>query len=382
MSKPYSYFLEHWAKILDPKTQHVRLVPELDRFEPGAKKILCLVPLLTTATWYRLVQPFYQINTKHKDKYNITFTTWIEAASALNNPELYPNLKFDFDCIIYKSQDSPEVLHTMQALKKFKVPIIYEVDDDLFNIPEWNVCSAESTSDTREVIKKMLCTVDKVVTSTVPLKELYTRYQKNIDVIPNGIDLELFGRYKKTEQLNKIVIGWTGSQAHLNDLLIISKVIPRILNEHANTMFLLGGWSNESNPLFRDIPEDRIIRKGWTNDLREHYQNIAQIDIGVCPIVDCTFNKSKSNLKTIEMNSLGIPTVCSNVYPYANTITDGVNGLLANTEEDWYQHITHLVTDIKVRQAIGIAAKTNITEQYTQDQMTQKWLDLFDKMDV
>lgn len=374
----YTYFQENWYKLLDPTKKHLRVVPELEEFVPDAKTILCFVPVLTTATWYRAVQPFVQVNIKHKEKYNVIFSTWLEAAPAIHKR----TIPFDYQCAIFKGQDSAEALHAMQALKKSGIKIIYETDDDLFNIPSWNPVASKVTSSSKHVIKQMIKAADHLVVSTQPLKELYSWWHapSSIDVIPNGVDLDLFGRYAKTSYpTDKVVIGWTGAAAHLEDLRIIKDVITKLLEDHSNVTFLLGGWLD--SPFFNDIPEDRIIRVPWTNDLREHYQTLSKIDIGLCPLSDIKFNKGKSNLKAIELSAMGVVPVCSKVYPYEQTITDGTNGFLVDTNpKTWYNTISTLIKDHDLRKRVSLAAQENIRNNYTQDQATQKWMSLWQKL--
>lgn len=371
----YTEFMEKWADLLGDKTQRQLYVPEMNFFHPDAKRVTYLVPDNSGAIWYRGLQWIYQINRYHPTEFNVAITNFIASAKALHEGQ-HPGA----DVMIYARQDSAEVYHAIQAAGKYKVPRVYEIDDDIINMPAWNpsYTSVEKRErrDHVECIKKILKAVDYATVSTEPLKELYSKYisPDRIRVFPNAVDFDLFGFFKKTEyKKDEIVIGWAGSHGHLEDLRIIVPVIKRILKERANVKFFLAGWTQ--CPLFGDIPEDRIILRPWTSNLEEHYASLLTVDIAMCPLVDIPFNRSKSNVKYLEFSGMGVPTVCSDVYPYHNTVTHGETGfLLPPDEEAWYTTLTRLIDNADERKRIGEAGYQHVLKNYNQYYVAQDWL--------
>lgn len=372
----YTEFMEKWSELLANKEQKQLYVPEMNFYHPDAKRVTYLVPDNSGAVWYRGIQWAYQINRYYPSKFNVAITNFIPSAKALHAGQS-PGA----DVMIYARQDSAEVYHSIQATGKYKVPRVYEIDDDIINMPAWNPSYTAVEKRERvehvECIKKILKVVDYVTVSTEPLKELYSRYasKDKIKVIPNAVDFDLFGFYKKVEhRKDDVVLGWAGSHGHLEDLRIIVPVVKRILKERPNVKFFLAGWTQ--CPLFMDMPEEQIIMRPWMSNMEEHYASLRTVDLALCPLVDIPFNQSKSNIKYLEFAGMGVPTICSDVYPYRETISHGQNGFLVPPDPDaWYALITKLIDDVELRKRVGEAGHNHVYSNYHQHNVAHRWLD-------
>ena len=63
---------------------------------------------------------------------------------------------------------------------------------------------------------------------------------------------------------------------------------------------------------------------------REWFELAAQIDINLAPLeMNNIFCRAKSEIKFVEAAALGVPTVASQIDPFAAAITHGENGFLA-----------------------------------------------------
>ena len=83
--------------------------------------------------------------------------------------------------------------------KKYKIPCIYEIDDMLFRIPEWNYASMYY-NQAEDIIKNIMSECDAMVTSTAKLKEIYSPYCKKISVIPNHLPKFIWGEIYPTHE--------------------------------------------------------------------------------------------------------------------------------------------------------------------------------------
>src|SRR3546814_14721972 len=63
----------------------------------------------------------------------------------------------------------------------------------------------------------------------------------------------------------------------------------------------------------------------WVPTPEEFFRSIDYA-VGVAPLSDTTFNRSKSDIKFLELAALGIPTIASDVAPY-RSIRHGETGL-------------------------------------------------------
>lgn len=77
------------------------------------------------------------------------------------------------------------------------------------------------------------------------------------------------------------------------------------------------------------------------------------------------FCEAKSELKFFEAGIVGVPTVASATRPYAEAITDGVDGFVASGDEEWFLKLSRLVEDEKLRKEMGEKARQTALARYT-----------------
>lgn len=129
-------------------------------------------------------------------------------------------------------------------------------------------------------------------------------------------------------------------------LEILGAVDRKDLDEYFNgwDMKMLGRVAMiPATKLFRDYPKV-LSQQKW--------------DIGIAPLIDTAFTRSKSHIKWMEYAAYKIPCVASRVYPYfmpiegRDTIVDGETGYLCRPPE-WEQALERLVIDKSLRERIG-----------------------------
>ena len=98
------------------------------------------------------------------------------------------------------------------------------------------------------------------------------------------------------------------------------------------------------------------------NDDPRGYYETMNFDIGLAPLVDNAFNISKSFLKPLEMNALGIPVLASDVGPYRGYVKDGVNGFLIRQDHEWLKRLSELASDDGLREKMSASARERARE--------------------
>jgi glycosyltransferase involved in cell wall biosynthesis len=124
-------------------------------------------------------------------------------------------------------------------------------------------------------------------------------------------------------------------------------------------------------PFAKEIP--------WT-ETKDFHKVFAEQnwDIGIMVAQDNLFNRVKSNLKYLEYGSVKCAAIGHAVYPYTNTIEDGVDGLLVYKEKtDWKKHIYRLIEDEPYRLELAENAYKKVSEQYTFEGDHQRLEDLY-----
>ena len=270
--------------------------------------------------------------------------------------ETYTRLGRDYDLIICKHLlDGQTASNILATAKHFKRKVILDLDDDYFHIrkdtPAYK--DYESSKDGKYVTTAFLELADGIIVSTDPLKKLYEKYNKNIHVLPNCNDVKEWPERKQWDD-GKIRIGFAGGVEHNNDLDLLCEPIGKILNKYENVTFeVIGAVGAEKA---RDMGArmlkfanhkilDRFRITGGTQAWLGYPELLAAQgwDIGLAPLVDDEFNRSKSHIKWMEYSSVGAATIASPVYPFkepingVNVIEHGVTGLFASTADEWFQ---------------------------------------------
>lgn len=247
----------------------------------------------------------------------------------------------DVDLVIMQRQTSEMALDALRNFKRMGIPVIYEVDDYVFNLhPKNPSFNYYADPNRRHNIEQILREVDAITVSCEYLKKRFLVYNERVYVIPNYIDSRFWRVRQKRTENEEINIGWSGGASHYDDLKLIEGVMEIITAEFPQVKFILVGW----DPGFFRVPPNRREFYGFTTDFVEYAANLSHIDIGLAPLEDNLFNKCKSDIKLLEYGVLNIPVIASYVGPYKEAI-DGGFVLKTMNPKDWIKQIRKLVSD-------------------------------------
>ena len=147
--------------------------------------------------------------------------------------------------------------------------ILMELDDYVFNVNPENAASQSynAGSDAEDIAKRQMKNASGLIVSTKFLKERYMQYNSHIEIIPNGVDFEVWDKIKNRNSDNKRVrVGWAGGQAHVKDLKVVCKAIPKVLARNKNIEFVFFGgypdkWIQESDRVIFHKEQGRPVWK-------------------------------------------------------------------------------------------------------------------------
>jgi glycosyltransferase involved in cell wall biosynthesis len=278
---------------------------------------------------------------------------------------------FKFDLIILQRQHKPEVLGPILEMKKKGAKLVYEIDDNLFQIPSWNpAANVLSKKSVQDGIKRFLENVDAVFVSTQNLMEVYRNYSPKVYYLPNSIDFELVHTFPPNKVLP--VVCWQGSTTHEKDLEIAKSGFEKIAADPKMYFKLWCGYDPKTKKPAINVPGAITIPQV---PFEAFYMMFSQIDadIGLAPLAANVFNKGKSNLKWLEYTAFGAVTVASNVGPYHDSIEDGVTGILVSDNRDWYDKVKMLIDDVDMRSRILQNALEVVREKYNIEKNYKYW---------
>lgn len=301
-----------------------------------------------------------------------------------------PNMEADFDTadiVILQCSVSP---HLVDVCHKHGCKVIYETDDVQDHYHKSHPSYAQYMETKEEHDKNFYETMRKADWVTVSVEFLKKRWQhinKNITVLPNYVDPQLYPEYGKNTT-DIIRIGWAGGISHYGDLEIIKKPLNHILEKYKNTKFIYFGLGRigygdaidkavKGDDYFKEIPRNRR-EPVWGVEFKDypHMFTSLQYDIAIAPLLPHDFNKGKSCLKWLEYSWCGVPGIYSPTV-YGDYIEHGKTGFIANTQDAWIVYLSELIENAHLRRFIGSNAKKYVKENYDIRRHIHKWRELY-----
>jgi len=266
--------------------------------------------------------------------------------------------------------------------KKYNIPIVYEIDDMLINIPDWNYAS-NYYKENEEHVKQLIGGSDAVMVSTPKLKEVYSQYNKNIHIQPNRLAKfiwgDIFPAHEYKDESKKVKILWAGSQNHFHNPIVTGKTEggdfgKKLMNFIIKTVDIYDWYFVGAMPFELNCVKNKINFVPWVDVL--HYPKVVkdiEPDIGVAPLIDNEFNACKSNIKQLEYVAAGCAGVYSNVEPYKNCY------LKVRTEDEMIEYIEKLASDIDFRATVWARDRERVlTQLFWEDNgNVRKYLDTY-----
>jgi len=273
------------------------------------------------------------------------------------------------DAVIFQYIHSDKGLSLVQAIRDMK-PTFMEVDDYFSQVSHESLAYdsnmpgyAQDVWATRQIIESK-----GIITTTEYLKDRYLKWNRNIHVIPNCIDFEMWDQHK-THSNEKLRIGWIGGDTHQGDLKMVKDVLFEVLDKFPNTeVYIVCGHTPQW-----EKKERLYLVNAWSN-IMEYPKMVKDyaFDIGIVPLKDNYFNRGKSNLKYLEYSACKIPTVASNIEPFKKDF----KGLLCNSDEDWMENLSMLIGNLDLRLQYGWNAYYDVKEKFNLNRVAEKYADL------
>jgi glycosyltransferase involved in cell wall biosynthesis len=286
------------------------------------------------------------------------------------------------DLSVWQVTPTRDVLAFFHLVKEqIKKPFVVELDDWIFDLPGYNVASNpyKPNSECEWVSYEQMKLADAFIVSTEFIKGKLAEWfpETPCYVIKNSID---FGIWDKLDvapfifgpkKEGNIRIGYTGCGNHNEDIEIVKRPIMALIEEYPNLELILPN----SFQSWIDIVHPRVLFWNQWASIKEFPGAIKgwEMDIGIAPLRDNTFNCAKSNLRWLEYSALKIPTVASYVEPFKN-IVDGHTGYIAKNKIEWYEKLKLLIENESLRKNIGRFAYDEVKKNFNMDKIANQYL--------
>jgi tetratricopeptide (TPR) repeat protein len=227
------------------------------------------------------------------------------------------------DVLILNDVCDADLLPLIHERKRHKRLTVYEIGDDLTALEPWNpVYFFYQDPENVALSLKLAETCDALQVTVPGLERIFGHLNAECRIFPNQI---LYApEERKPKKHKEFVVGWGGSHGHLEDMADIADPLIRWIMSKSDAMLHLM-CSEPIWALFDRLPKNK---KKWIRpgSIEDYYKFLEGIDIGIAPIKDTAFNRSKSDVKFLEYAVSGIVPVVARLEPYIDSVQEGETG--------------------------------------------------------
>jgi tetratricopeptide (TPR) repeat protein len=278
------------------------------------------------------------------------------------------------DILILKNICDPDILPVIAERKQTGKISIYEIADDLGAIPAWNpVHFFYHNKENISLFKKTAASCDAVQFTVSELQRTYGNLNARTAVFPNQISL--IPAERKDILRKGLIIGWGGSHGHWEDMKEIAPALTTWFQGHQDVKLYLM-CSRNIWDLFRNVPEGQ--KKLFpTGSLENYYDFLRNLDIGLAPLNDTAFNRSRSDIKFLEYAISEVVPLLQDLTPYKEYVRDCQTGILFNSPQAMLSALDSLYGDRPLRMRIAKQARNYVVRYRLQKDHNKERLNFY-----
>ena len=271
--------------------------------------------------------------------------------------------------------------------KSLGCPIIYDVDDLLFSQSSKSYLDRigqHNNAKDIDLCRSAMQICDAVSVSTSYLLEKAANINSNVYLLRNAIskdylrlaDLVYQQRIKSSVVNKSVTLAYlSGSSTHEHDFKTIEEVLFRILENYTFVNLTIVGFLNISSKF--NVFGNRVVAKEFV-PYKDFAKLFLNIDINLVPLsLTEPFCQGKSELKYIEAGICAVPSVVSATDTHKDVITHDIDGMLASSEDEWFNCLVNLVESRDRRVLIGKMARQKVITEYSEEARTLDWFNFF-----
>jgi O-antigen biosynthesis protein len=273
-----------------------------------------------------------------------------------------------------------EVGNFLSLARERMAALVFDIDDYIFDIAVYQSHDVfnQVTPEHKAILtiysaqlRETLLACDYFIGTTFTLAQAASNLGCLSFVIRNGLSdyqvalaEKVIKRSRHPQKADGIIrIGYQpGSRTHQKDFLEVLAALIRILETFPHVRLVIQG--------FLEIPkvlqpfQDRIEHRPYVS-WKKLLEKTAQLDLAIVPLEPHSINEAKSALKYFESGLVEVPVVASPTEDFRKAICHRTNGLLAVTEDEWFEALRLLISDGSLRRRMGKAARQDALTYYT-----------------
>ena len=328
---------------------------------PDRPHVVAILPGIIPSTLMDIVQPLLHLDGTGEIKFHLMV-------------EQYPTVGLigGMDLVVFCRNAEPRYQYLDLVLER-GCPFIYDLDDNLFEVPLDSVDGQYYSDPERaELIRRYLRSADLVRVYSKTLVELVKPLNPKVQEMVPPLDWRLYQSQTRESRDGPVRIVYATSRRDDYLFTVFDEALVQILDKYSDRVevyfwgFHPPSYSQRANVHFLD----------FTYNYEQYARQLSSMgfDIGLAPLLDDRFHRSKTNTKFREYGACGIAGIYSDVEVYARWVEDHKTGLLVpNTPQAWFAALETLITDSALRQTIGQAAREKVRQTFSTENFAVVW---------
>jgi glycosyltransferase involved in cell wall biosynthesis len=316
-------------------------------------------------------------------------------------------------------QDFDKAHRLIQMLNSLGVVTVCDIDDYWMPGKEHPIHDIIRVNKINEKIVANLKVSKFVTTTTEIFADEIRKFNKNVIVFPNAINPNEAQFKEKTEESDKVRIGWLGGSSHLHDIQLLDSGFAKILPLKDKAQYVLCGFDTRGtvteinaqtkeqtkrnilpsetvwaryeeiftqnykivsdsykNYLLKYTQEeytgnnDEPYLRVWTKPVTGYAKNYSKFDVSLAPIKNTMFNRMKSQLKVIEAGFYKKAIIASNIGPYTIDLKHCLDNEARN-HADWAKFIEKLIKNPNLIKDMGERLYETVKDKYDLNNVTR-----------
>jgi len=336
-------------------------VPNQSRQPP---RVLALLPYFIPSTILTVVKPLARLHRGGHIRANIT----LESHGSARQVERA-------DVVVFTRNSEPEYGALLETAVSLGKPVIYDIDDNFFELPVFYPRERRHlTAERMQQLERYLRAASLVRVYSQPMHERATQFNPRVAVVDGPIDWSLVPESPPRRDPARVRIVYATSRFDDELAQLFMPDLRRVLETYADRVTV--SFCGFDPPELRGRPE--VEFRPFVANYDRFFRDFARagFDIGLAPLRDDVFHRSKSNNKFREYAAARIAGVYSRVDVYTSCIDDGRTGMLVAQEPGaWYAALSRLIDDGSLRAKIQAQAYAAARARYGLEQMNAVWLE-------
>jgi glycosyltransferase involved in cell wall biosynthesis len=256
-----------------------------------------------------------------------------------------------------------------RGLRRVARRLVFDMDDALDLPPPSAQPSERELRRYRERFEATVHAFDLVLCGN---RELAARLPHDrFELLPTPVDTVRFSPNRIAAPQGK-ALGWVGHSDNLSYLESLADPLRELARRHPGLRLIVVA----DRPA--RLPGLDVEFRRWS--LATEVSCFDGIGVGLMPLDDTPWARSKCAFKALQYLALGIPAVVSPVGMNREVVTDGETGFLAADDRDWIEALDRLLSDPDLARAAGARGRQLVEKRYSLGTVSGRLVDILDSV--